>query len=64
MNEAEYRNRLIENIEVINELIIKVNKKNMIIYILVICFLVVVSLLILYIYTTNKKKDLRNILNS
>jgi len=60
MNEAEYRNILIENIEVINELIIKVNKKNMIIYILLICFIALILLFIFSIYSTNRKKDLRN----
>lgn len=59
MNETEYRNRLIENINMINELILKVNKKNMTIYILFICFIIVVLILIFYIYTTNKKKDLK-----
>lgn len=60
MNETEYRNLLMENIEVINELIIKVNKKNMTIYILVICFIAVVLLLIFFIYRINRKNDLRN----
>lgn len=58
MNEIEYRNRLIENIEVINELILKVQKKNKYFnIILVILIIVIVSLLIIicfYVYQRNQ----------
>ena len=50
MNEIEYRNRLIENIELINELILKVQKKNkyfniiLVILIIIIIFLLIIIL--------------------
>ena len=61
MNEAEYRNRLIENIEIINELILKVNKKTNHFYlILFILFIVIVILLILCFYAYQRNKNIYN----
>ena len=61
MNEAEYRNRLIENIEVINELILKVNKKiNHFYIILFIFFIVIFILLILCFYAFQRNKNIYN----
>jgi ABC-type microcin C transport system permease subunit YejE len=62
MNETEYRESLINNIQVLNELISKVNKKNNQLYtLLFVGFVVIVCLLLLCIYINNKRNnDLRN----
>jgi len=59
MNEIEYRNRLIENIETINELILKVDRKNKTFYIiLMVCVIIIlILLLIVFFYAINRKKD-------
>lgn len=60
MNEAEYRNRLIENIETLNNLIIKVNKKNNISYFLIFIGLIIIilmAMICIFIYN-NRRTDL------
>lgn len=58
MNETEYKIRLIENIEVLNNLIIKVNKKNNIIYFLILIGLIIIILLaMICIRIYNKRKE-------
>lgn len=49
MNEIEYRNRLIENIEVINELILKVQKKNKYFNIILVILIIIIIFLLLII---------------
>lgn len=61
MNEAYYRDSLIKNIQVINELISKVNKKTNHFYIILfIFFIVIVLLLILCFNAYQKNKILYN----
>ncbi len=62
MNEIEYRNRLIENIEIINELILKVNRKNKYFYIilLILFIVIVVLLLIICFYAYERNKNIYN----
>ena len=62
MNEAEYRNRLIENIEIINELILKVNRKNKHFYIILLIFFIVIVVLLLIIcfYAYQRNKNIYN----
>lgn len=65
MNETEYKIRLIENIEVLNNLIIKVNKRNNIIYFLILIGLIIIILLgMICILIYNKRRtDLKEIEN-
>ena len=49
MNEIEYRNRLIENIDVINELILKVQKKNKYFNIILVILIIIIIFLLLII---------------
>ena len=65
MNETEYKVRLIENIEVLNNLIIKVNKRNNIIYFLILIGLIIIILLgMICILIYNKRRtDLKEIEN-
>jgi uncharacterized membrane protein YhaH (DUF805 family) len=62
MNEIEYRNRLIENIEIINELILKVNKKNKHFYIILLIFFIVIVVLLIIIcfYVSQRNKNIYN----
>ena len=62
MNEAEYRNRLIENIQIINELILKVNRKNKHFYIILLIFFIVIVVLMIIIcfYAYQRNKNIYN----